>query len=109
MRDVTLFTKFDELTRQQNAIAYHMQLGFSGEALFDETIKALLIKKGLFTEEEFKETLGEKIREINAKDAERAKAEAEKIIVPTPAEVAQVEGTKVETPAETPVVETKAE
>lgn len=103
MRDVTLFTKFDELTRQLNAIAYHMQLGFSGEALFDETLKSLLFKKGIITEAEFKEALGDKIREVNERDAAQAKAEAEKaeadakaLVTPTPAEVAKVEETKAQ-------------
>ena len=98
MRDSQIIGQFQELQRQQNAIAYHMQLGFSGEALFDETLKALLIKKGLITEEEFKEALGEKIKEVNAKEAEAAAKAAEeektKLVAPSPAEVAKVEETK---------------
>jgi hypothetical protein len=96
MRDATIIAQLDEYKRAINAIAYHMQLGFSGEALFDETLKSLLFKKGIITETEFKEALSEKIREVNAKDAETAKAEAEKLATPTPAEVAKVEETKAE-------------
>ncbi len=98
MRDVTILSQFEEIRRATNAIAYHMQLGFSGEALFDETLKALLIKKGIITEEEFKETLGEKIKEVNAKDAEAAaaKSETSELVTPTPAEVAKVEDSKTE-------------
>lgn len=100
MRDASIINQFSELQRQQNAIAYHMQLGFSGEALFDETMKKLLIKKGLITEDEFKAELGETIKEINAREAEAAAkaAEAEKktLVTPSPAEVAKVEETKAE-------------
>lgn len=103
MRDAYLIARFEEITRQMNAIAYHMQLGFSGEALFDETLKSLLFKKGIITETEFKEALSDKIREVNERDNEKAKEEAakaeeeaKKLVTPTPAEVAKVEETKAE-------------
>jgi flagellar hook-basal body complex protein FliE len=94
MRDATIINEFGELRRSHNALAYHMQLGFSGEALFDETMKALLIKKGIITEEEFKEALGEKIREVNAKEEEAAKAQEKELIKPTQDEVSKIEDTK---------------
>lgn len=103
MRDATIIEQFEALKRQMNAIAYHMQLGFSGNALFEETIKSLFLKKGTFTEDEFKEALGDKIREVNERDAAQAKEEAEKaaaeakaLVTPTPAEVAKVEETKAQ-------------
>lgn len=96
MRDSTVYAQFEEIRRATNAIAYHMQLGFSGEALFDETLKALLIKKGVFTEDEFKETLGEKIKEVNARDEKAAAEQKQELVTPTPAEVAKVEDSKTE-------------
>ena len=96
MRDATIIAQFEEIRRATNAIAYHLQLGFSGEALFDETLKALLIKKGIITEDEFKEALGEKIKEVNVKDAEAAKDQVQELVTPTSAEVAKVEDSKTD-------------
>jgi len=100
MRDATIIVQFEELRRAINAIAYHMQLSSSGNALFEETLKSLLMKKGIITETEFKEALSDKIREVNTKDAEATKVEeqkpAETLVVPTPEEVVKVEETKVD-------------
>jgi hypothetical protein len=96
MRDQVIIQEFQRINQLLNALAQHVQLSLSGQALFDEAVKNLLMKKGIFTETELKEQIGEEIRKANEAPAPEpvAEAPAEGLIAPSAAEVAKVEETK---------------
>jgi len=82
-------------------ISQHVQLGFSGNALHEEALKSLLMKKGLITDSEFKEALGEEIRKANEaqadaqnKEKEEKKDEKPELIKPTAEETAKIGDSK---------------
>lgn len=95
MREGIIIAEFERLNKLLNALAHHFQLNASGSALYDEALKNLLLKKGIITETELKEQLGEEIRKANEKpEPEAAPEEQQNLVTPTPAEVAKVEETK---------------
>lgn len=100
MRESIIIQKFQALEKFITSVAYHMQLGFSGSALHEETLKNLLIKKGIISEVEFKEQLGEEIKKVNDAEAKRQQEEEDKkkteLVKPTPDETAKITGDKSE-------------
>lgn len=100
MREGVIIQELQSLNQRVNALAQYMQLSSSGEALFDEAVKNLLIKKGIFSEVELKEQIGEEIRKANEarapEPAPAAAPAADGLVTPTPQEVAKVEETKAE-------------
>jgi len=105
MRDVTIigqFNKIGEAIKSLNEMIIstmqHVQLGFSGNALHEEAIKSLLMKKGIITDTEFKEALGEEIRKVNEAQAEAQKKAKEEqkieLIKPSAEETKVVEESK---------------
>lgn len=97
MREAVIIQELQRLNNMVNQLAHHFQLNASGSALYDEALKNLLMKKGMITEIELKEQIGEEIKKVNETPAPEAKAEApatENLVAPTPAEVAKVEETK---------------
>lgn len=97
MREEIIINEFKRLNQMFKQLAQHFQLNASGSALYDEALKNLLMKKGLITEIELKEQIGEEIKKVNETPAPAAKEEApatENLVAPTPAEVAKVEETK---------------
>lgn len=82
----------------------HVRLGFSGNALHEEALKSLLMKKGLITDTEFKEALGDEIRKANEAQAEVQKKEKEaknatkekktELVKPTVEETSKIDDSK---------------
>ena len=100
MREGIIIGEFQRLQKLFDSLVYNMRLGFSGNALHEEALKTLLMKKGIITETEFKEALGEKIKEINAQQVEAVKkaeeVEKTELVKPTPAETAKIDASKDE-------------
>jgi hypothetical protein len=107
-RDGTTYEMYQALLKyaQQLEGALHQleqqaRLGITGEAVRGQAFQKLLIKKGLITEAELTESIGEVIKEINQPKPEEPKAEEApkvELTTPTPEEVAQVEKSVVEEP-----------
>lgn len=101
MKETTLFGHLQSLARYIQQVEQSARLGITGEAVRGQAFQQLLIKKGLITEDELTESIGEVIRKANEPKPEETKAdEAPKVeIVPaTPEQVAQVEKSVVEEP-----------
>ncbi len=100
MRENIIIGKFAELDRTIQTLAYHMQLGFSGNVLHEDALKSLLMKKGIITETEFKEELGEQIKKANNAQAEKAKTaqedDSKTLITPTNEETTKIDASKAE-------------
>jgi len=94
MQEATIIGTFNRLLRTQEQIKYHMQLGFSGNALELETIKAILMEKGLTTETEFRDELGKQIKKVNDMESKKIEEEKKKLAKPTPEQAAVIEGSK---------------
>lgn len=98
MRDAQVYAMAQDLDNRLRQLTNFIQLHLSGSALFDEAMKNLLMKKGIFTEIELKEQIGEEIKKANEAPAPEPVAEApaaEGLVTPSPAEVAKVEETKL--------------
>lgn len=107
MREGVIIAEFQRLGKAVESmykmitsIMQHMQLGFSGNALHEEALKSILMKKGIITETEFKQALGEEIRKANEATAEAQKKEKEnkdkktELVKPTVEETAKIDESK---------------
>ncbi len=98
MRDAQIYAMVQELNGKLNQLGQFVQLHLSGNALYDEALKNILLSKGIFTEVELKEQIGVEIAKANAapdpKPVETPEPAADALVTPTPAEVAKVEETK---------------
>lgn len=94
--------------QMQQVVAYvqnlqqSVRLAFTGETVRSESLQALLLKKGIITQEELTAEVGITIQKMQAEAEAQAKAAAEKaaadagkteIIVPTTEQVQQVTNT----------------
>ena len=98
MRESVIIGKFNQLDAAINQLMHYMQLGFSGNALHEETLKSLLMEKGIFTETEYKDALSAKIQEINntqKEEVEKAKETSKtELIKPSADDTKTIEDSK---------------
>lgn len=114
MRDETVYQIVNqvrgEFDQKMNHVVQFVQnlqqsvrLAFTGETVRSESLQALLLKKGIITQEEMTAEVGITIQKMQAEAEAQAKANAEKeaatkIIVPTTEQVQQVEAQVPVTP-----------
>jgi len=96
MKETTLYGILDRLDKKVNIVDQRASLGVTSEAIRNQAMYKLLVKKGLLTEQEFTEEVGQIIKEMNQpKQEEAPKVE---IATPTTEQVAAVEKSVVEEP-----------
>jgi|SRR5579864_2504167 len=97
MRDTTLWGHLQTLGSYIQQVEQSARLGITGEAVRNAALQALMIKKGLITEAELTEAIGEVIKKANEpKPAEEApKVE---LATPSPEQVQAVEKSVTEEP-----------
>lgn len=101
MRDNTIHQYFTNVVNYIKQVEQSARLGITGEAVRGQSLQQLLIKKGLITEAELTEAIGEVIRKANeAKPEEPKPDEAPKVelATPTPEQVIAVEKSVTEEP-----------
>lgn len=96
MRDVTIIEEFKRVQNLISYIAQQFRLALTGESLQNETIKKILIDKGITTEEDFTKALGEVIQKHNSKPAPAEEEKKPEIATPTPDQVNAVEQSKLQ-------------
>ena len=102
MRDDVVYGMVNELRKMITQTNISVRTALTGEALQNEALKRVLIKKNLLTETEWTQIVGEVIQELNAQPDPEVKKE---LVTPTATDVANVEATKIED--STSEVETK--
>lgn len=110
MKESSIIGGFQELAGKVNQIVKFVEslqqsirLAFTGQEIRGNAIQKLLIKKGLVTEAEFTEMVGEVIKEMQEQAEQAAKDAAAKtnIITPTPEQTVAINNTPAT--AEVPV------
>lgn len=96
MRDAQVYAMVEQLDKQIRALGQFVQVHLSGNALYDEALKNVLMSKGLFTETELREQIGKEIQKANEapEKPEEVAPATEGLVTPSAAEVAKVEETK---------------
>lgn len=90
MKETTLYGILQKLDQKINVIEQRSSLGVTSEAIRNQAIYKLLIKKGLLTEQEFTTEVGEIIREMNQSNPEAETPKVE-LTTPTVEQVAEVQ------------------
>lgn len=99
MRDTTIQTGFSNLAKYIQQIENSVRLGLTGEVVRNTALVNLLYKKGLITEVEMTEAIGEVIRKANEVKPEEPKTEEApkvELATPTAEQVADVQKSVVE-------------
>jgi hypothetical protein len=100
-RDGTTLSMFQNLVKYVQQVEQSARLGITGEAVRAQAFQKLLIKKGLITEAELTEAIGEVIREANTPKPEEVATATEapkvEITTPTPEQVSEVQKSIEET------------
>jgi hypothetical protein len=90
VRDGEIYSLFNQLKNALESMQVGVSTALTGEAIQNEALKSILIKKELLTEEEWVKTIGEVIQKFNNKTTDQ-KSE---LIKPSVDEVAKVEASK---------------
>jgi hypothetical protein len=90
MRDATVYGHLQGLLKYIQQIEQSVRLGLTGEVVRAESLQRLLIKKGIITEQELTEEIGNIIKEVNKPKSEEQAPKPE-LTVPTPEQVQAVE------------------
>jgi putative heme degradation protein len=98
MRDETIISEFKQIYKWLNQIENSVKLALSGEAIRAQATQDLLIKKGLITETEMQQAIGDIIQKLNTQKEEPKKEEPQ-IVAPTQEEIKTV-ADSVEKPKE---------
>ncbi len=94
MRDNTIYGMYQGVVNYVQKLEQSVRLGLTGEAVRAEALIQLLMKKGIFTQEELTEAMGAVIKKANEpKPEETPKVE---IAVPSPEQVQAIEKSVVE-------------
>jgi polyhydroxyalkanoate synthesis regulator phasin len=91
VRDQTLIQQFSIIAQQLQLLENSMRIGISGEAIRNEALTSLFIKKGLITQEEITSSIGDVIKKYQEQKKEEVEKKTTEIIVPTAKEVAEVQ------------------
>ena len=97
MRDGTIHQYFENVVKYMQQVEQSARLGITGEAVRGQAFQQLLIKKGLITEAELTEAIGEVIRKANEPQPQAEVPKVE-LTTPTAEQVAAVEKSVVEEP-----------
>jgi hypothetical protein len=92
MRDETVYALFNQLKNVIESMQVGISTALTGEAIQNEALKNILMKKELLTEEEWVKTIGEVIQKFNNKSIEQE--QKSELIKPSVDEVAKVEASK---------------
>lgn len=96
-RDQTTLGMLQNLANYIQQVEQSARLGITGESVRAQAFQDLLIKKGLITEAELTESIGEVIRKLNEPKPE-AEAPKVELTTPTPEQVQAVEKSVTEEP-----------
>jgi len=99
MRDGTIHSYFENVVKYMQQVEQSARLGITGEAVRGAALQQLLVKKGLITEAELTEAIGDVIRKANeAKPDPATEAPKVEIVPATPEQTQAVEKSVVEEP-----------
>ena len=102
MKEATIYGMYQNLARYVQQVEQSARLGITGEAVRNAAFQALLIKKGLITEAEMTEAIGEIIKKANEpqsqETAQTEEAPKVELTTPTPEQVVAIEKSVVEEP-----------
>lgn len=101
MRDTTIHGYLQNIVKYVQQVEQSARLGITGEAVRAQAFQQLLIKKGLITEAELTEEIGNVIKKANEPKVEEPKAEEApkvEIVTPTTEQVQAIEKSVVEEP-----------
>ena len=98
MRDDTIFGHLRSLGQYIQQVEQQARLGITGESVRAQALQQLLIKKGLITEAELTEEIGNVIKKLNEPKPEDTEAPKVELTKPTTEQVAEVQKSVVEEP-----------
>jgi len=101
MKETHLHVILQKLEHKINVVEQRSSLGVTSEAIRNQALYKLLVKKGLLTEQEFIAEVGDVIKEMNNPKPEEAKVEEApkpEIIAPSAEQIQTVEQSVVEEP-----------
>lgn len=100
MREQTIIQTFRDVFQRLAMFEQSMRLGITGESIRNQALQDVLVKKGIITEADMTEAIGEVIKKAQ-KEAEEA-AKKPELTVPTQEQVTGVENGTLEAKTETP-------
>jgi hypothetical protein len=91
MRDTTIHGYLTNIVKYVQQVENSAKLGITGEAVRNAALQELLIKKGLITEQELTESIGNIIRKANEPQKQEEAPKGPEIVPATPEQVADVQ------------------
>jgi enoyl-CoA hydratase/carnithine racemase len=90
MRDSTIIGELQKFYKMISSLERAFKLALTGEAIRAQALQKLLLQKGIVSEVELQQAIGEVIQEANNAAAEESAPKADSLTTPTPDQVAEI-------------------